>query len=81
MWLAPCILSLHHLPWPFQSLLKSVTNVYSAYSTSSQKPGDELYANFREHFPAITSTPTTSGSTNAGSDSVDAVANAPGQEV
>lgn len=40
------------------------------YRTSSQKPGDELYANFRQHFPQIATTMSTGGS-NVGSTTID----------
>jgi hypothetical protein len=42
--------------------------------TSSQKPGDELYENFRQHFPAVTSNPSSATASSSENPSVAALA-------
>ncbi len=44
----------------------AVADFVLVYRTSSQKPGDELYENFRQHFPAIAGTGIASTSASSG---------------
>lgn len=57
-----------------------MTNFVPVCRTSSQKPGDELYENFRQHFPSISNTPTTSTSSNPENASLDAVVDITSQQ-
>ena len=47
-------------------VFRVVTDFCLVYRTSSQKPGDELYENFRQHFPAIAGAGIASTSTSSG---------------
>ena len=54
---------------PLPPFFEIVTDLLRVYRASSQKPRDELYEIFRQHFPAIggaagPSTSTTSGDSN-----------------
>jgi hypothetical protein len=57
-------------PYSARLISQVMTDLLCAHRTSSQKPGDELYENFRQHFPTVgaagPSTSTTSGDSNPG---------------